>query len=460
MVWALLAGLTVRAAFLHGRPEVSGDTLLYGEIAQNVLRHHLYGRTTDSLHATWIRLPGYPLFLAASFLVFGAGSYYPVLWLNVALDLATCLLIGAIAARLGGRRVGLIALWIAALCPFTANYCAVALTETPSLLCVAVAFYGLQRMTQVSVGKVCWAAVVGAALAVAVLLRPEQGLLSAAVVPAVLWVGWRSRSRRGSRGLAEAIAPAALSCAIVLLPLLGWGIRNARVMGHFEPLAPKSATDPGEQVPSGFNHWYRTWGIDFKSTYDVYWNYDGAGMALTDLPRRAIDNAEQRAQTEKVFAEYNVMQLARPQFDIQFERIAEERDHLHPLRSHLVLPIARVVNMWLRPRTELMDLPLDWWNWKAHAKGFSIAAALALLNLGFLMVAGAGVWRQRCCLDVVQMSMLGFVVLRSALLLTLDNSEPRYTLECLPVLIVFAALAFRRDLRMGRTLRQVATPSG
>ena len=36
--------------------------------------------------------------------------------------------------------------------------------------------------------------------------------------------------------------------------------------------------------------------------------------------------------------------------------------------------------------------------------------------------------------------MLGFVALRCALLLTLDNSEPRYTLECFPVVIVLAAV--------------------
>jgi hypothetical protein len=31
--------------------------------------------------------------------------------------------------------------------------------------------------------------------------------------------------------------------------------------------------------------------------------------------------------------------------------------------------------------------------------------------------------------------------LRCVLLLTLDNSEPRYTLECFPVVIVLAAFA-------------------
>ncbi len=49
------------------------------------------------------------------------------------LDLATCFVIALIAARLAPeasrRRVAIAALWLAALCPFTANYSAVVLTE-------------------------------------------------------------------------------------------------------------------------------------------------------------------------------------------------------------------------------------------------------------------------------------------------------------------------------------------
>jgi hypothetical protein len=39
---------------------------------------------------------------------------------------------------------------------------------------------------------------------------------------------------------------------------------------------------------------------------------------------------------------------------------------------------------------------------------------------------------------------VGFVALRFALLLTLDNSEPRYTLECFPVVFVLAGMAVAR----------------
>jgi hypothetical protein len=39
--------------------------------------------------------------------------------------------------------------------------------------------------------------------------------------------------------------------------------------------------------------------------------------------------------------------------------------------------------------------------------------------------------------------MVGFVVLRFALLLTLDNSEPRYTLELFPLLVIWGSFLFR-----------------
>ena len=39
--------------------------------------------------------------------------------------------------------------------------------------------------------------------------------------------------------------------------------------------------------------------------------------------------------------------------------------------------------------------------------------------------------------------MAAFILLRCALLLTLDNSEPRYTLELFPILIVSASALWR-----------------
>lgn len=443
---ALAAGLLLRVAFLHWRPEVSGDSLLYGDIAQNLLHHHVYGLTQGTIQPTYIRLPGYPLMLAACFAVFGDGNYGAVLWGNVVLDLATCCLVGALAWRRYGARAGLAALWLAALCPFTANYCAAPLTETPSLFCVALAFFALERVRALGAARAGWrwGALAGLACAAAVLLRPEQGLLSVAVIPSMLWPLRTSGDEAVRRpGSWAGVVPATIVCALVGLPLLVWGVRNARVMGQFQPLAPRSATDPGEPVPDGFNHWFRTWGIDFASTYNVYWNYDGAGIEFKDLPARAMDDAEQPERTEAIVEQYNKTQKASAEVDAALEQLARERDAAHPLRSHVLLPVARVADMWLRPRTELMDAPMEWWRWQEHP-GVSVAEVLyALLNAAFLAAGVAGAWRCRPQWTALEAAMVAFVLLRTALLLTLDNSEPRYTLECFPVLFVFAGVLWR-----------------
>ena len=51
--------------------------------------------------------------------------------------------------------------------------------------------------------------------------------------------------------------------------------------------------------------------------------------------------------------------------------------------------------------------------------------------------------------------MVAYVVLRSLLLLTLEAPEPRYTLECFPIVIAFAAVALDRH----REQANAATPS-
>ncbi len=268
VVAALAAGLLLRAIFVAHHPRFVGDTLVYGDLAQNLLRHGVYGLTEERIRPTLIRLPGYPLFLAVCFSVFGVGRYVPVLWVQVGVDLLGCLLLWDLARRLFGMRVGLAVLWLAALCPFTANYAAAALTETLSIFCVTAALWGLERWWARGDGAL-WALVVGCALMFAAVLRPDGGVLAAAMVPAMLWTGWRGGwVRRGVRD-------AAVASAVVLGVLGIWAVRNWRVFHVVQPLAPKYANDPGEDAPLGFARWYRTWGVGFGDTVRVYWVYDG-----------------------------------------------------------------------------------------------------------------------------------------------------------------------------------------
>jgi hypothetical protein len=445
---AILAGAALRAWFVMHHPAFGGDTLLYGDLAQNMLRHHAYGFTEDNgIRATLIRLPGYPLFLAACFALAGVGNYVAVLWVQVLLDLGTCALLAVLANRIVpaayARRGGMATLWLAALCPFTANYAGVVLAETATLFSVALAFFALERWhTRWREGKrgAGWALLLGVALAVSVLLRPDQGLLAAAVLPVMLLTVWRSR-----RGCLAGLSAVALATTVLVLPLMLWGVRNWRVFQVVQPLAPRYANDPGEGVPFGFQRWYRTWAIEFASTFDVYWNYDGANVALETLPSRAFDSARQRAQTAALLDAYNQQDSSSPALDAAFAQLAAQRIAAHPVRYYLWLPVARELNMWLRPRTELLRVPLDWWKFRAHPGASAFALAYTLWNGGYLLLAGAGLWGWRRTgyggHGLLVAAMLVFVALRCALLLTIDNSEPRYTLECFPVVILLAGLA-------------------
>ncbi len=450
---ALAAGLALRLWFVHRYSYVSVDAMLYGDFAQNLLKHGVYGYS-DTVNGvavvkpTLIRLPGYPLFLLVCFAVFGVGKFGAVMLVQVALDLGTCLLLRGTARRLFGERAGVAALWLGALCPFMANYTAAPLTETPTLFCIALAFYALARWQDAGADLNRWVGVLGFALAWGLLLRPEQGLLAAAVVPAMVWIKYKGNNALTPDGrhfvrywtLRVCRGALVVSC-LTLLPLVPWTVRNWRTMHVFQPLAPKFATDPGEFNPYGFQRWYRTWAIDFASTDQVYWPYNGDPISIADLPNRAFDSNQQYAETEAAINDYDQTTTATPALDARFARIAEERVKADPVRYYVALPVARVVNMIFRPRVDFLPVPLEWWKYRLHPGATVFASGYALLNLGYLVLAVVGfarlkIWERY---QAVVWAMGATIAFRCVLLLTIDNSEPRYTLEFYPVLVVMAS---------------------
>src|SRR6185437_3625510 len=103
---ALAAGLALRLWMLYWLFEVNGDSLIYGGIAKNLLLHGRYAlgehATTGAnggMYSTLLRLPGYPFFLAACFRVFGIENYFAVCCVQIALELAGCVLLADFARR-------------------------------------------------------------------------------------------------------------------------------------------------------------------------------------------------------------------------------------------------------------------------------------------------------------------------------------------------------------------------
>jgi hypothetical protein len=460
----LTVGLLLRLWFIHAMARVAGDSLVYGDIAKNWLRDGVYGFRetgalpgTTMLRPTLIRLPGYPLFLAFCFRLFGMEHYRAVLYAQAGVDMCSCVLAAATAARLFGRRVALPVLALAALCPFTANYTAAALTETLTLFTIALAFYATARWQAAGRGFNRWLFLTAAALSYGLLLRPEQGLLSAAVIPAMLWIALRPVWPAPSRAALLRAASPIVACALLtLLPLVPWTIRNWHTFHVFQPLAPRSASDPGEaQTSNGFDRWYRTWAIDYAATEDVYWRYDGDSLFLDAVPARAFDVRTQpsaaslRDRTAALFDRYNENTSATPEIDAAFNALATEFARAHPIRTWLLLPVARVLNMAFRPRTELMQIELRWWHYHDHRAQTVFATAYAALDIAYFGAAFAGLrrWRKLGWLGTGALAagMAATILLRAALLLTLDNSEPRYTLEFFPVLFVYSGALFYRS---------------
>src|SRR5512135_2441261 len=82
---ALTCGLLLRIWFFWNVFEVNGDSLIYGDIAKNLLLHGRYALTgaMNLPHSTLIRLPGYPLYLAACFRAFGMENYALATWVQI-----------------------------------------------------------------------------------------------------------------------------------------------------------------------------------------------------------------------------------------------------------------------------------------------------------------------------------------------------------------------------------------
>src|ERR1700724_2146368 len=96
---ALAAGLALRLWFVAHVARISGDTLIYGNIARNWMQHGVYSFSAPPSVPvpTLIRLPGYPLFLMACFRIFGIDHYTAVMYVQCAIDLGTCLLVAGLA---------------------------------------------------------------------------------------------------------------------------------------------------------------------------------------------------------------------------------------------------------------------------------------------------------------------------------------------------------------------------
>jgi Dolichyl-phosphate-mannose-protein mannosyltransferase len=486
-IYVLLFALALlgRVAVVHFLAnDKEQDGYIYAQIASNVLDHHIYSRDTDPPFAPiFLRLPGYPLFIAGVYALFGDGNNEALFLVQGILDTFTCVLIAMLALQWSpkegrDRRAALGAFLLAAACPFTTIYSAVVLTETMTMfLSVATIVAATFAFSDSSPrGSAVWWMASGLLAGVVQLFRPDAGLFAAAIGLAMVGYAF-IRTRAGESGTVghfkRVLCQGGIFSTAYLVVLLPWTIRNACVFHVFQPLAPYYCNMPGEFVPKGYFTWFGTWADSERYLAPLYWTLGpDKPMDFDEVPPQAFDTESERERVAELFERYNHPQVANqdsgsatvsegsdeeeeqaamtPEIDAGFGQIARQRIAYAPLRYYVWLPIKRAIALWFVPHAQYYPFegelfPLQEMDHENHQDFWLPIFFLLTWSYTFLGVAGA--WQLWKTDGVARMAILwlllaAFLILpRWIYMATLEDTEPRYVVEFFPFLSVLGGIA-------------------
>jgi hypothetical protein len=452
----LLTGLALRLFFIWHFPFSSGDTAYYEELAHNWLYHGVYGfYSHGQLLPSDARAPGYPTFLAGIYFLAGTGRQ-AVMLAQAFLDLATCVLAAGIAALLAAgssdatrNRVAAAALWLTAICPFTANYTAVPLTEVLATFFTTLALLIFLSPAGMTLDRIAsnrdlfraakhWF-VGGFVVGLGTLVRPETPLLMIAVL-IVLWLRYRLPANW------RMLALATLSMVVgLLLPLAPWAARNAVNLGRAQFLAPRYAETYGDVLPTGFYAWTKTWMFRFRDAYLFTWKLPSLPIDLKNLPSYATDSPEELSRVSSLVDRYNRTPGMTRSIDLGFRELAQERAERHPIRTYVWIPTERAAATWFTPRITLLPFAGKLWplseSYRSNPTDFEVTLGFAMLNVLYVVMGLRSAWSWRTN-SGIQLIVV-FIVLRTAFLTQLQTCEPRYVLVCFPSLLAMGAQLWR-----------------
>ena len=213
----------------------SPDSASYLDSARAIVSTGRFAVSPEQPDAAQImRTPGYPLFLAFFFLLFGE-NYFPIIFAQIVLSLGTVLAIYLLAARLWMRDVGLLAALFLSLDLSSWLSTQKILTETVFTFCLSIAmFCGIQALCHPQLQKgLCtpaakaWLFLHGILLAGATLVRPitYYAIIPLLVMFLVIWRTYYGFSRKTIFNLTM----------LLLLPWImlvgGWQLRNYHAAG-------------------------------------------------------------------------------------------------------------------------------------------------------------------------------------------------------------------------------------
>jgi hypothetical protein len=474
------------------------DGRFYSLIARNLLDHHSYsGQEEEPYLPTYVRVPGYPLVLASLYSVFGRDNQRAVRMIQAAVDTLTCWLIALLALVWAPRewqlekrrRAMLIALALAAACPFTAVYVTTVLTEAwVTALVVAVAVVSTLALTNERPGKAaCLWLAAGLLGGAATMFRPDCSLFVGGAGLLLIASGitrglHRSSSGRGERQPRRLVVRTLVSCIALSVGyvsvLAPWTIRNARVFGVFQPVAPYYANMPDEFAPLGYIAWLRTWVDDERYVTQIQDALDLYPIRIETIPYYAFDSPEERERVTALLDRYNNPSKPvndsrdeddpgpsvkmTPEIDAEFGQIARERIARHPLRYSVLLPLKRTASLWFDTHSQYYPFqgelfPLSDLDTDAHQQYWLSLFAFLTWFYTIVVVAGAWImWKAESSRRWVALLVL-LIIPRLTFLSFQEHPEARYTVEFFALGLAAGGIALA-DLSFDR-IRRVLSKS-
>lgn len=394
--WSIpfLLGLVLRLAYvlLYPQQAVRADASCYDALGWSLARGLGYSLPAAAPDVYWS--PGYPGVLAAIYSLFGH-SQSIVRVAQALLSSVVPVLVGAMAARLFGRRIAFIAAMLCAVYPAFVGYTGLLLTETlfgGMLVLTVYLLLGISR--QVSMVRLVGAGVV---VGLTCLVRAETVLLPLCVFVGLWWF-FRDQSA-GPRQWA-------IVYAVVFLTIAPWTARNYAVTGEFIPLT----------IHDG----------------DVLW--------ISSYPEELLELDTEREPYRSLVAGLSQFDASRALRREGVRNIVE-----HPA-TYLWLSVKRLPRLWLGGHSNLFVGMLDSIGayWHRGEKGVAIIK-VAMLGANSVLVL-LGIWGAYLSVvtrkgDAKSLIVVGAPVAFITALHFVLFATPRFHVPVMPFVLTFAAVA-------------------
>lgn len=284
-----------------------GDTIRYERPALSLVENgNLYSKESPDIskNETLRVPPGYPVFIAGVYSVFGEGNRYAVVIAQIVVSIFSAWLLYLIAAQLWSPRVGMIAAALIVIDPLQIHYSQVLMSEVllvPALLLFVL--FSIQMMTNPQ-QRYRYALLMGISLAAATMIRPVNYYMIAFVLVGIALC--KPLIGLNKKQLVNILMMIAIPYALIIG---SWHIRNGELTGAYiftdnqgalfleyksaAILAHKNGTTAEEEyakiqqtMPPNYVSLAEKYEYEKTKALEIFWDnqYDHLILALKNLP--------------------------------------------------------------------------------------------------------------------------------------------------------------------------------